>query len=305
MSPYVRRHRAQTPYRNRNGYCRGASCAMQGTYVRRHREQFPYLNRDSDCQGAGLQKQVVRQPFSANVRTTPRLVAITELLAVDEGPVVVISDIVESMTYVDLEESFVGHGVRSIEEANAETSSESEAIVTEVSVQPVPSVDTAPDVLAYQNLSSSQPIPARLPTALDKESDILASSHQDANPPDSVVRINLYCDSTTVGEAVAIVGASSDLGEWDVSKALRLRTDAKCFPWWTNDVQWSALTADFKFIIIDKNGHAVWEMLPSNRCLLSEESVAVLEFCSVTFTGRKCIGDAWTACPGLDSCMGA
>ncbi|XP_022586794.2 phosphoglucan, water dikinase, chloroplastic [Cyclospora cayetanensis] len=90
------------------------------------------------------------------------------------------------------------------------------------------------------------------------------------------------CGWTVPGQWLAVVGSASQLGAWDVSRAVKLQTSASSFPVWSSGDVWLSEPAgrggpqgapdapvEFKFLVGDLEGSAViWEQLPCNRRLL-------------------------------------
>ncbi|MBW4617116.1 MAG: lipase [Desmonostoc vinosum HA7617-LM4] len=80
---------------------------------------------------------------------------------------------------------------------------------------------------------------------------------------------------TQKGESIGIVGSSPELGLWDITKCIRLRTSADRYPlWWTDTeikIQPSIELGDsakfeYKYIRFDPKGNAQWEsFLGTNR----------------------------------------
>ncbi|MEH2035341.1 DUF1796 family putative cysteine peptidase [Nostoc sp.] len=75
---------------------------------------------------------------------------------------------------------------------------------------------------------------------------------------------------TQTGESIGLVGSTPELGLWDISKCVHLRTSGDRYPlWWTNiDIQESGNRQKFeyKYVRLDANGNATWEsLLNTNR----------------------------------------
>ena len=84
---------------------------------------------------------------------------------------------------------------------------------------------------------------------------------------------------TQTGESIGLVGSTPELGLWDISKCVHLRTSGDRYPlWWTNiDIQESADVSrqatsclrqkvEYKYVRLDANGNARWEsLLDTNR----------------------------------------
>ncbi len=94
---------------------------------------------------------------------------------------------------------------------------------------------------------------------------------------------------TQTGESIAIVGSTPELGLWDITKCVHLRTSGDCYPkWWTDkkiDIQPSkelgaAKRVEYKYVRLDAKGRGQWEALGSNRWLplnLQEQSTIVVD----------------------------
>ncbi|MDZ8087154.1 MAG: DUF1796 family putative cysteine peptidase [Nostoc sp. DedQUE12b] len=80
---------------------------------------------------------------------------------------------------------------------------------------------------------------------------------------------------TQTGESIGLVGSTPELGLWDISKCVHLRTSGDRYPlWWTDiefDIQPPLESGDgqrveYKYIRLDANGNARWEsLLDTNR----------------------------------------
>lgn len=80
---------------------------------------------------------------------------------------------------------------------------------------------------------------------------------------------------TQTGESIGLVGSSPELGSWDITRCVHLRTSADRYPlWWTEreiDLQ-PSLGSDnsqieYKYVRFDAQGRVQWEALGSNRWL--------------------------------------
>ena len=80
---------------------------------------------------------------------------------------------------------------------------------------------------------------------------------------------------TKVGESIALVGSTSELGLWDLTKCVHLHTSADLYPLWSIDsaidFQLSSIPTDnyqkveYKYVCLAPNGEAQWESLNTNR----------------------------------------
>ncbi|MEH2111398.1 carbohydrate-binding module family 20 domain-containing protein [Nostoc sp.] len=75
---------------------------------------------------------------------------------------------------------------------------------------------------------------------------------------------------TQTGESIGIVGSTPELGLWDITKCIHLRTSGDRYPlWWTNiDIQISGdgQKVEYKYVRLDATGNATWEsLLDTNR----------------------------------------
>ncbi|MEH2214736.1 DUF1796 family putative cysteine peptidase [Nostoc sp.] len=91
---------------------------------------------------------------------------------------------------------------------------------------------------------------------------------------------------TQTGESIGLVGSTPELGLWDISKCVHLRTSGDRYPlWWTNiDIQESADVSrqatsclrqkvEYKYVRLDANGNARWEsLLDTNRWIPIESN---------------------------------
>ena len=79
--------------------------------------------------------------------------------------------------------------------------------------------------------------------------------------------------STQTGESIGIVGSTPELGLWDITKCVHLRTSGDCYPlWWTDqeiDIQSSdnCQRVEYKYVRIDAKGRGQWEAIGANRWL--------------------------------------
>ncbi|MEH2177237.1 DUF1796 family putative cysteine peptidase [Nostoc sp.] len=87
--------------------------------------------------------------------------------------------------------------------------------------------------------------------------------------------INAY---TQTGESIGLVGSIPELGLWDISKCVHLRTSGDRYPlWWTDeiDIQESGgqQRVEYKYVLLDANGNAQWEsLLDTNRWIPIDSS---------------------------------
>ncbi|MDM9580688.1 DUF1796 family putative cysteine peptidase [Nostoc sp. GT001] len=75
---------------------------------------------------------------------------------------------------------------------------------------------------------------------------------------------------TQTGESIGLVGSTPELGLWDISKCVHLRTSGDRYPlWWTDiEIQESGgqQKFEYKYVRFDANGNATWEsLLDTNR----------------------------------------
>jgi Starch binding domain/GDSL-like Lipase/Acylhydrolase family/Putative papain-like cysteine peptidase (DUF1796) len=89
---------------------------------------------------------------------------------------------------------------------------------------------------------------------------------------------------TQPGESIALVGSSPELGAWDITRCIRLRTSSNCYPlWWTEtaiDIQPSTESVvgvggasptenrqkvEYKYVKLDVQSFWQWEALGLNR----------------------------------------
>mmetsp|Transcript_9146 Transcript_9146/g.20360 ORF Transcript_9146/g.20360 Transcript_9146/m.20360 type:complete len:984 (+) Transcript_9146:53-3004(+) len=83
-------------------------------------------------------------------------------------------------------------------------------------------------------------------------------------PKDQVCSImfEVDCGATKVGEHVAIVGSTPDIGSWEPKKAVPCETSATTFPVWSSTAKTlfaAGGKVEFKIIIRADNGNARWE----------------------------------------------
>jgi Starch binding domain len=88
---------------------------------------------------------------------------------------------------------------------------------------------------------------------------------------------------TQPGESIALVGSSPELGAWDITRCIRLRTSSNCYPlWWTDteiDIQPTKSAVgvggassienhqkvEYKYVKLDVQGFGHWESFGLNR----------------------------------------
>ncbi len=79
---------------------------------------------------------------------------------------------------------------------------------------------------------------------------------------------------TKKGEYIGLVGSTPELGLWDITRCLRLRTNEDCYPlWWTDaaiDFQTplnfgDRVKVEYKYVRFDINSKVQWEALGRNR----------------------------------------
>lgn len=79
------------------------------------------------------------------------------------------------------------------------------------------------------------------------------------------VSVKFVCDSTKIGETLALVGSDPALGSWNTSCALKLKTTMQEWPVWCGEIPVPAEGAEFKLIIAASDGSVRWEPLENNR----------------------------------------
>lgn len=84
-------------------------------------------------------------------------------------------------------------------------------------------------------------------------------------------RFEVLCEGTCYGEQLAAVGSCVELGCWDTSKALKLRSSLELFPQWFADFPALQAGSEFKLVICGPDS-VKWESFPSggNRCWPSQ-----------------------------------
>ncbi len=90
---------------------------------------------------------------------------------------------------------------------------------------------------------------------------------------------------TQTGESIGLVGSTPELGLWNVTKCVRLRTSADRYPlWWTDtEIDFRSILEsaaplmaagrvlsdrqkiEYKYVLLDSKGNARWEALGANR----------------------------------------
>lgn len=81
---------------------------------------------------------------------------------------------------------------------------------------------------------------------------------------------------TQPGESIGLLGSTPELGEWDITKAIRLRTSGDRFPLWYTDqtINFSqslklglSENPQYKYVWFDTEGQGQWEFWGENRWL--------------------------------------
>lgn len=75
---------------------------------------------------------------------------------------------------------------------------------------------------------------------------------------------------TQMGESVGLVGSTSELGQWNVTKCVHLRTSGDRYPLWWTDIEIDANSLkeqkiEYKYIRRSENGEVEWESRLQNR----------------------------------------
>ena len=74
---------------------------------------------------------------------------------------------------------------------------------------------------------------------------------QTAPRPTCDVTVMVKCPQTYPGERVAVLGASDELGRWDIERATFLETNDQIFPTWTVKLRLPRdTTTEYKYLII-------------------------------------------------------
>ena len=84
------------------------------------------------------------------------------------------------------------------------------------------------------------------------------------------LKFQLNCNNTKFGENIFLLGNSSEIGNWDTNRALRLNTDQYKFPIWESNIISfnSKKNIEYKYIIKnDQNNSLSWESFNGNRHL--------------------------------------
>ena len=80
---------------------------------------------------------------------------------------------------------------------------------------------------------------------------------------------------TQIGESIAILGSSPELGSWDFSKCIHLQTNSDRYPlWWTEqaiDIP-ANFKIEYKYLRLEEKGDHQWEALGENRWIMPEKA---------------------------------
>ena len=80
--------------------------------------------------------------------------------------------------------------------------------------------------------------------------------------------------NTQTGESIALVGSTPQLGQWDASKCVNLRTTSDRYPLWWADIEIEVDPAsepsdrpkiEYKYVLIGTDGSVKWESWGQNR----------------------------------------
>ncbi len=83
------------------------------------------------------------------------------------------------------------------------------------------------------------------------------------------------CAHTQVGDRLALIGSTPELGEWNLAKSIALYTDSRRYPlWWTeiNLHQPGDSKIEYKYVIWKGDGSIQWESGETNRWIPRETS---------------------------------
>ncbi|CAJ1401654.1 unnamed protein product [Effrenium voratum] len=78
----------------------------------------------------------------------------------------------------------------------------------------------------------------------------------------------VVCSTTGLGDYVAVVGSTQELGYWDTGKGVQLRTSANEFPTWTGVVRMDAAKCcevEFKLLVVRSRLNVEWEEMQNRR----------------------------------------
>ncbi|CAE7534334.1 CPK3 [Symbiodinium necroappetens] len=78
-------------------------------------------------------------------------------------------------------------------------------------------------------------------------------------------RVEAECSFTQDGDKVCLLGSRPELGDWEATKVLELKTGPKLWPRWTAQLPPGMAGAEFKLVIRRRDGSVEWEPVPHNR----------------------------------------
>ncbi|MEA5621163.1 DUF1796 family putative cysteine peptidase [Cronbergia sp. UHCC 0137] len=80
---------------------------------------------------------------------------------------------------------------------------------------------------------------------------------------------------THTGESIGLVGSTPELGLWDITKSIPLRTNANLYPLWWTEIEIDITDIEkieYKYVRVDSTANAEWEALGLNRWLPMEKN---------------------------------
>ena len=82
------------------------------------------------------------------------------------------------------------------------------------------------------------------------------------------VLLDVYCNETSVGDTVIVVGSCEELGKWNPDNGLKLCTSHETFPRWSGSVHLKSADIEFKLMIVNvEKNSAEWETSQNRRFL--------------------------------------
>mmetsp|Transcript_152899 Transcript_152899/g.490500 ORF Transcript_152899/g.490500 Transcript_152899/m.490500 type:complete len:343 (+) Transcript_152899:83-1111(+) len=128
----------------------------------------------------------------------------------------------------------------------------------------------APTPTAAADVQEEICVPALKVADVEVESELArtctggSGSSPRSNAGPEICHVTVVCESTQPGDCVALVGSGPALGDWDISKAVRLSTSADSWPAWSGELPVPTAGSEFKVVII-RGTEVVWEPIPDNR----------------------------------------
>ncbi len=112
------------------------------------------------------------------------------------------------------------------------------------------------------DFAKAAPIPGAAVLSMPMQS---STGGAPSSPSTSLISLRVQYDKTQPGDTVVAMG-SGPLGDWQPSRALKLRTSSATWPYWEGTVTVPRGTKiEFKYVVARSNGELMWESLPGGK----------------------------------------